>query len=163
MRARTVGELAAQHGVPLEDLVRTPLYGMLAPGAPFFCTFRWDMHHEHPVTTAEDLAGRELLSYDGWSIDDDKPKVGLDAVAALRSGDALEFNPPVPALELAALLGVSEPVARTVGVHMDPWEIDLGTHVATLEGGATGERYSLPAAMGARVVADDRVRFIRAN
>ena len=54
-------------------------------------------------------------------------------------------------------------MARTVGVHMDPWEIDLGTHVATLEGGATGERYSLPAAMGARVVADDRVRFIRAN
>jgi hypothetical protein len=81
----------------------------------------------------------------------------------LRSGDSLEFNPPVPALELAALLGVSEPVARTVGVHMDPWEIDLGTHVATLDGGATGERYSLPAAMGARVVADDRVRFIRAN
>ena len=84
MRARTVGELAAQHGVPLEDLVRTPLYGMLAPDAPFFCTFRWDMHHEHPVTTAEDLAGRELLSYDGWSIDDDKPEVGLDAVASLR-------------------------------------------------------------------------------
>jgi hypothetical protein len=162
MRARTVGELAAQRGVALEDLVRTPLFGMLAPDAPFFCTFRWDMHHEHPVTTAEDLAGRELLSYDGWSIDDDRPRVGLDAVASLLPGSSLEFNPAVPALELAQLLGVAEPVARTVGVHMSSWQVDLGAYVATLEGGAAGERYSLPAAMGARVVAADRVRFIRA-
>jgi hypothetical protein len=134
---------------------------MLPPGAPVSCTFRWDMHHEHPVTTAEDLARRELLSYDGWSIDDDTPKVGLDAVASLAPGDALELNPPVPALELAARLGVSEPHARTVGIYMDRWELDLGTHVATLDGGATGERYPLPAAQGTRVVASDRVRFIR--
>ena len=141
--------------------MREPLLGMLPPWAPFSATFEWDIHHEHPVTSAEDLGRRRLLSYDGWSIDDDKPKVGLDAVASLQPGGSLEFNPPVGALELAALLGVSDPVARTVGVHMDPWEVDLGTHAATLEGGATGERYSLPAAMGARVVASGRVRYLR--
>jgi hypothetical protein len=162
MRPRTVAELAALHGVPLEDLVREPLlFGMLAPDAPFSATFEWDVHHDAPVTTAEDLGRRRLLSYDGWSIDDDKPKVGLDAVGGLQAGDALEFNPPVGALELAALLGVTEPVARTVGVHMDRWEIDLGTHVATLEGGAAGERHRLPAALGARVIGPDRVRFLR--
>ena len=58
----TVGQLAARLGVALEDLVRTPLMGSLPPDAPFFATFRWDIHHEAPVTTAEDLAWREVLS-----------------------------------------------------------------------------------------------------
>ena len=49
-------ELAAEHGVPLADLVRTPLYGSTAPDAPFFAQFEWDMHHENPVTSADDLA-----------------------------------------------------------------------------------------------------------
>jgi hypothetical protein len=157
----TVGELATKLGVPLEDLVRTPLLGMLAPGAPFFCTFAWDIHHEAPVTTVEDLARREVLSYDGWSADDDKPRTGLEAVRELAPGASLEFNPPVLALELAALLGVADPVARTVGVHMASWEVELGDAVATLDGSAAGETYSLPAALGARVVAADRVRLLR--
>jgi hypothetical protein len=151
----TVGELAAQHGVPLEELVRTPLYGSLAPGAPFFCTFAWDMHHEAPVTTAADLGRREVL------VPVERPAVGLEAVGSLAPGASLEFNPPVPALELAALLGVADPVARTVGVHMASWEIVLGDAVATLDGSAAGETYSLPAALGARVVAADRVRYLR--
>jgi len=67
----------------------------------------------------------------------------------------------VPALELAARLGVSDPVARTVGIYMDRWEVQLGDAVATLDGRATGETYSLPAAMGARIVATDRVRSLR--
>jgi hypothetical protein len=157
----TVGELAAKHGVPLADLVRTPLFGMLPPGAPFSCTFAWDMHHEAPVTTVEDLARREVSSYDGWSSGDDRPQVGLDAVRDLAPGGSLEFNPPVPALDLAALLGVAEPVARTVGVHMASWEVELGDAVATLDGSAAGETHNLPAALGARVVATDRVRFLR--
>ena len=151
----TVGELARQHGVPLEDLVRTPLYGSLAPGAPFFCTFAWDVHHESPVTTVEDLARREVLT------PVQRPFAGLDAVAALVAGESLEFNPPVPALSLAALLGVADPVARTVGVHMASWQVELGDAVATLDGAAAGETYSLPAALGARVVAADRVRYLR--
>ena len=53
------------------------------------------------------------------------------------------------------------PVARTVGIYMDHWEISLGAAVAILDGGATGETYSLPAALGARVVATDRVRSLR--
>ena len=44
---------------------------------------------------------------------------------------------------------------------MAAWEVELGDAVATLEGGATGETYSLPAALGARVVATDRVRYLR--
>ena len=139
MRARTVGELAAQHGVPLEDLVRTPLFGMLAPDAPFFCTFRWDMHHEHPVTTAEDLAGRELLSYDGWSIDDDKPKVGLDAVGLVAARRLAGVQPAGARARARGAAGRERAGrARTVGVHMDSWEVDLGTHVATLEGARPG-------------------------
>ena len=83
------------------------------------------------------------------------------AVASLAPGGSIEFNPPVRALELAELLGVQAPVARTVGIYMDRWEVELGDAVATLDGGATGERYSLPAAQGARVVASDRVRSLR--
>jgi len=146
-------ELAAEHGVPLEDLVRTPLYGTLAPGAPFFAQFEWDMHHENPVTTADDLGRRRVI--------EPAPPLGLQAVATLAPGESIEFSPPVPALELAALLGVTDPVARTVGIHMARWEVELGDAVATLDGGATGERYSLPAAQGARVVAGDRVRYLR--
>jgi hypothetical protein len=157
----TVGELAAQLGVPLEELVGAPLYGSLPPGAPFYATFAWDMHHEAPVTTVEDLARREVLAYDGWSVDDDKPRVGLEAARDLRPGDSLEFNPPVSALELSALLGVADPVARTVGAHMASWEIELGDAVATLDGSAAGETNGLPAALGARVVAADQMRFLR--
>src|SRR4051794_244527 len=58
---KTMRELAAEHGVALEDLVRTPLYGMLAPDAPFFARFEWDMHHEHPVTTAAALGRRVVI------------------------------------------------------------------------------------------------------
>ena len=163
MRPRTVGELAAQLGVPLEELVKRPLFGSLAPDAPFFATFRWDIHHEAPVTTAEDLdvasccpttAGRSTTTSRAW---------GSRPCARWPRAATIEFNPPVPALELAALLGVSDPVARTVGVHMSSWEVELGDAVATLEGSANGETYSLPAALGARVVAQDRVRFIRAR
>ncbi len=146
-------ELAAEHGVPLEDLVRAPLYGSLAPDAPFFAQFEWDIHHENPVTTAEDLGRRVVI--------EPAPPLGLEAVASLRPGESIEFSPPVPALELAALLGASDPVARTVGIYMDRWEVPLGDAVAVLDGGATGERYSLPAAMGARVVESDRVRYLR--
>jgi hypothetical protein len=146
-------ELAAAHGVPLEDLVRTPLYGSTAPGAPFSATFEWDPHHENPVTTAADLGRRRVI--------EPAPPLGMEAVASLAPGQSLEFSPPVGALELAALLGVDDPVARTVGIYMDRWEVRLGDAVATLAGGATGERYSLPAAMGARVVATDRVQYLR--
>ena len=140
MRPRTVGELAAQHGVPLEDLVRAPCSACSRPTRPSSPRSAGTCTTRHPVTTAEDLGPRRLLSYDGWSIDDDKPQVGLDAVAALPPGESLEFNPPVSALELAALLGVSDPPdARTVGIHMDSWRVDLGTHVATLDGPARGE------------------------
>jgi hypothetical protein len=154
MRAKTIGELAAQHGVPLSDLLPGPLYGSLAPGAPLSAAFRWDVHHEPPVTTAEDLARREIL----WP---DESVVGLDAARGLGPGESVRFNPPVSALELAARFGVAEPLARTVGVHMASWEIDLGEAVATLDGPAAGETYSLPAARGARVVAADRVRVLR--
>jgi hypothetical protein len=146
-------ELAAEHGVPLEDLVRTPLYGSTAPGAPFSARFEWDVHHENPVTSADDLGRRRVI--------EPAPPLGLEAVATLAPGASIEFSPPVPALELAALLGATDPVARTVGIHTDRWEVVLGDAVATLDGGATGDRYSLPAAMGARVVAGDRVRYLR--
>jgi hypothetical protein len=157
----TVGDLAAKLGVPLEDLVRTPLMGMLTPDAPFFATFAWDIHHERPVTTVEDLARREVLSYDGWSVDDDKPHVPLEAALSLAPGESLEFNPPVSALALASLFGVTQAHAHTVGVHMDSWVVELGDAVATLEGSATGDRYSLPAAMGAPLAPDDRIRYLR--
>ena len=147
-------DLAAEHGVALEDLVRTPLYGS-TPHAPFFAQFQWDVHHDTPVTTADDL-GRRLV------IEPPPPRpVGLEAVASLAPGGTIEFNPPVPALELADLRGVEAPVARTVGIYRDHWEISLGPAVASLDGGATGETYSLPAALGARVVATDRVRSLR--
>jgi hypothetical protein len=55
--------------------------------------------------------------------------------------------------ELAAQLGLPlEDLVRT------PL---LGDAVATLDNRAAGETYSLPAALGARAVADDRVRFVR--
>src|SRR5262245_45053045 len=111
-------ELAAEHGVPLEDLVRTPLYGSTAPGAPFLAQFEWDLHHENPVTTAADLGRRFVI--------EPAPPLGLEAVASLRAGESIEFSPPVPALELAALLGATDPVARTVGIYMDRWEVALG-------------------------------------
>ena len=44
---------------------------------------------------------------------------------------------------------------------MASWEVELGDAVATLEGRAAGETYTLPAALGARVVAADRVRYLR--
>ena len=160
MRARTVGELAAQRGVKLEDLVRTPLFGMLAPDAPFSATFAWDMHHEHPVTTAEDLAGRRLLSYDGWSIDDDKPKVGLDAVGASGARRFARVQPARPGARVAALLGVAEPHARTVGVDMGV--VEGRPRQATSrrsKGRAQGETYRSPGD-GRAPVAEDRVRFI---
>jgi hypothetical protein len=149
-------DLAAEHGVALEDLVRTPLYGSTAPDAPFFARFQWDIHHENPVTTADDLGRRSVIEPPP-----PRPPVGLEAVASLAPGGSIEFNPPVPALELAELLGVEAPVARTVGIYMDRWEVSLGTAVAILDGGATGETYGLPAARGARVVASDRVRYLR--
>lgn len=55
------------------------------------------------------------------------------------------------------MLGVADPVARAVGVHMATWEVELGDAVATLDGPSTGETYSLPAALGAKVTAGDRV------
>src|SRR4051812_48332811 len=153
MRARTIGELAAQHGVPLEALLTGPLFGSLPPGAPLSADFRWDIHHEPPVTTVDDLARREVI----WP-EPEPPRAGLEAVAALAPGASIRFHPPVPALELAAVLGVAEPVAHTVGIYMDRWEVELGDAVATLDGRATGATYNLPAALGARVVAADRVR-----
>jgi len=146
-------DLAAEHGVALEDLVRTPLYGMLAPDAPFFAQFEWDMHHEDPVTTAEDL-GRRLVI-------EPAPPLGLEAVASLAPGDSIEFNPPVPALELAALLGATAPVAHSVGIYLDRWEVELGDAVAILDGRATGETTGPLAAPSARLVATDRVRYLR--
>src|SRR4029079_3915560 len=108
---RTMKDLAAEHGVALEDLVRTPLYGS-TPDAPFFAQLPWDVHHDTTVTTADDL-GRRLV------IEPPPPRpVGLEAVASLAPGGTIEFNPPVPALELADLLGVQAPVARTVGISM---------------------------------------------
>ena len=113
-------------------------------------------HRGGPGTAASccpTTAGRSTTTSRAW---------GSRPCARSHPGATIEFDPPVPALELAALLGVSDPVARTVGVHMSSWEVELGDAVATLEGSATGETYSLPAALGARVVAEDRVRFIRA-
>ncbi len=51
--------------------------------------------------------------------------------------------------------------ARTVGIYMDRWEVELGDAVATLDGRATGETTGPLAAPSARVVATDRVRYLR--
>jgi len=125
----TIGELAKRYGVAVADLVKAPLYGALAPDAPFSARFRWDPLHEPPVTSAEDLARREVLA---------TPPPTFDA------------------LELAARYG-ADPVARTVDVHMQTWHLQLGDHVATLAHPPNGPTTSVPAGRTARLTPGDRV------
>jgi hypothetical protein len=65
----TVGELADALHLPLRDRTSVMASEMwVAPDVPdgistVTCTFRWDMHHERPVETKEQLAGRTLETY----------------------------------------------------------------------------------------------------
>jgi hypothetical protein len=59
---RRVRELAAGAGLLVADLL--PMGGMGDVfAANVSASYRWDMHHEHPVTTAAELGPRELISY----------------------------------------------------------------------------------------------------
>jgi hypothetical protein len=89
----------------------------------------------------------------------------FDAVPAclLRPGPPRAYARGVTVSELAAQHGVPlEDLVRTPLIgSLPPLACERGDAVATLDGPAAGETYSLPAARGARVVASDRVRFLR--
>ncbi len=271
-----VGDLAAALSVRVADLIRDGGHSMgtiaaappTAPGAAgpaplsgdvatLSGRYRWDIHHEHPVTSAGALADRQLTSYlvmfrrgraaceaalraqhgpplanqrpgsrglhqygpffvsvgDGddfvlewYDAEPDwaKPAVdagariqavadiaavlrgaGTEAAIAARAGDVgirtidrgLEFEPPMPATDFARALGVPDPVARTVGVHMSEWRIATVAGAGTadlrvgpweleayLDGPASGDAVpgvSIPAGVVRRLGERDVVRSVR--
>jgi hypothetical protein len=169
----TVGELAQRLGMTVEQLAGEGPFGM---GAFFTAAARveyaWDVHHEHPVATHEQLARREVRAYavrldDGRTITGPpRPETSLALVVArvacASAGDSIAVEPPLPALELLAALGCSEPVARTTDVHMSSWEIGPWatggrTLSARLATPPAGERHDsgVPAVAAARVTRPD--------
>ena len=68
----TVGGLAAALGIDVAGLAASGMSGMgsiLASPAPsgdadsLAIDYAWDLHHERPVESAAELAGRELTAY----------------------------------------------------------------------------------------------------
>jgi hypothetical protein len=60
----TVGELAAAIGVPLADVVAAGMWDMGSiVNDRFSATYDWDMYHENPVRSADDLGHRRLRDY----------------------------------------------------------------------------------------------------
>ena len=132
--ARTVGELRPPSAAwSWRTWCARRCSGCSTPRTPrSSTTFRWDMHHENPVTTAEDLAGpARLLSYDELvgSTTTSRRVGGLDAVASLAPGDSLEFNhAPCRRSSSPTLLDVAGSAARTVGsAHGPAGRSTLGT------------------------------------
>jgi hypothetical protein len=150
----TMAELAARLGMRLEDLL-TPgevAMGSLPPTQMgIHASFRWDIHHEAPISSPEQLGPRELTAYsvrfdrgraeceavlsDGFRIEwpygeaftltwtQPGPEVTpLETVLArIRTGEPVDDHVDAPARELAAALGVPDAIARTVDVHMSAW------------------------------------------
>jgi hypothetical protein len=159
---RTMRELAAGLGLRLEDVLAPGevAMGSLPPrwGGGVSASFRWDIHHEHPITEPARLGSREL---EGYSVHFDHGKaaceaathtpgfalVGDDAftltwtepgpeatppptlLAAIRAGEPVDHHVDAPAREVAEALGVPDAIARTYDVHMSSW------YLATADGG----------------------------
>jgi hypothetical protein len=163
----TVGDLARALGVRIEELVPHGMYSMGSIQGPrASAEYEWDMYHESPVETLGALAERRLISYRipelGLEWRASRPagdvQALLDRIAELETG-RIDLDAPVPALALARALGVREPTARTVDVHMSSWRMELrhrdATLLATLAGPPGGAELPGPPAARAAYVGED--------
>ncbi|HEX5620966.1 MAG TPA: hypothetical protein VFX51_21265 [Solirubrobacteraceae bacterium] len=181
---QTVGELAAAVGVPLADVVAGGVWdtGHLLCD-DFSATYEWDMYHERPVESADDLARRRLISYHVHATGEHDPPAPppvdpeerlAQVRAVVAGGGSLDFEPPMPALELAQALGRPDAVGRSTDVHMSHWvlaeptgeplRVGGRTVEATLGGWASGPEVpgvSIPAAAVCRLGPEDVVRSLR--
>ena len=150
MRRRTVGELAAQRGVPLEELVRTPLSGCSRPTRPC-CRARsaGTSHASDPRAPRRrrTRAGRELAPTT-LVVARQPPRAASTAVALARSGGPLELSPPAPRSSRCAL-GVPTALRRSLRPRARV-RGRLGAHVATLDGRAQGATSRARRGAGAR-------------
>jgi hypothetical protein len=102
-----------------------------------------------------------------WRADAPVPGDAEAVAARIRAGEErFEVDPPVSALELARALGVADPFARTVDVHMSSWRCDLpaGDRIveASLDRAPTGEPVPAPPASAARALGGgELVRYVR--
>jgi hypothetical protein len=174
----TVGDLAQRLGLSVEQLAGAGPFGMgTFVTATASVEYAWDVHHEHPVSSYEELARRELISYDveledGLRIKGPpKPETTIALVVAriANAGEDESFaiDPPVPALALLEALGCPEPVARTTDVHMSSWQIGPWTTsglslTARLAKPPAGERHDsgIPAIAAAQLAQDDVIGSI---
>jgi hypothetical protein len=114
------------------------------------------------------LAERRLLSYRipelglEWHASEPRPQGDVQALLArIREATAgrIDLDAPVPALALARALGVPEPIAHTVDVHMSSWRMELrhrdAVLVATLAGPPGGRDVLGPPAARAAKVGED--------
>jgi hypothetical protein len=165
----TVGDLARALGVRIEALVPHGMYSMGSIQGPrASAEYEWDMYHESPVETLGALAERRLISYRipelglEWHASRHGPagdvQALLERIAELETG-RIDLDAPVPALALARALGVPEPTARTVDVHMSSWRMELrhrdSALLATLAGPPGGAELPGPPAARAAYVGED--------
>jgi hypothetical protein len=183
-RPETVDELAAALNVPLADVVAGGMWDMGSLLTDrFSATYEWDMYHEHPVASAADLARRRLTSYRVHATGEHYPPAPppvdpeerlAQVRAVVACGGSLQFEPPMPALELARALGRPDAVGRSTDVHMSHWvlaeptgeRLRVGGQVveATLDGWPSGPEVpeaSNPAAPAHRLGPDDVVRSLQ--
>jgi hypothetical protein len=157
-RRRTVGELVAAAGGTMADVAEP--YGMglvFAPALGLTARYAWDDHHEAPVGSLKELARRELVAEAPAPAAPDARAVSArrlaELVERLRAGaepgaPELVLDPPLPAAEVAAILGAPDAFARTVDVHMSSWRL------ATADGPVEIGRWSVDAALDRRPSGD---------